>query len=67
MIGVGRPQGSFCFRGPILAESVRRSGLWTSGRSASDGGTDAGAAAAEALARQRRAKERRGYRSGVTP
>jgi hypothetical protein len=24
--GVGRPQGSFCFRGPISAESVRRRG-----------------------------------------
>jgi hypothetical protein len=44
--GVGRPQGSFCFRGPISAESVRRRGPWTSGRSASDGGTNAGAAAA---------------------
>jgi hypothetical protein len=39
--GVGRPQGSFCFRDPISAESVRRSSLWTSGGSASDGGTDA--------------------------
>jgi hypothetical protein len=44
--GVGRPQGSFCFRGPISAESVRRSGLWKSGRSASDGGTDGDVAAA---------------------
>jgi hypothetical protein len=43
--GVGRLEDSFCFRGPISAESVRRSGLWTSSRSASDGGTGAGVAA----------------------